>query len=554
MFRDEHDGQPSTGATNTPREASAGSGRAPRRRAVARPVAVAAILAGTAMLAGAEISYYEEALPSTMNPLFARTMPDYRSHELVFDRLFYRSAINNELRSRLVASYERLDDGKALKVVLKDGIKWHDGKNLKPDDICFTVDALLNPDTPSPIAKGYRETITGCQTINKENAAVIEFVKAYHNPRERASFAVLPEHAFDGTAISPDLDFSSRPIGTGPMKGSKGRREVKFTAFANGHHNAKIGVLSQAEGGDPLVQVRTVLNQGVQGVVSVSPPLRPEVAASDDVALKSYDLRSWWFIALNTNGPTLGNQKVRQAIDLTLDRNKLRELTIGVEANETNPPCEFVSGPFVQSSPYYNRSIKVRESSDPAKARQLMTEAGATQQANRWVLGGQAVTLRIGMNAPLDREARDLLNQIGNQLQEGGFDRQVFKIAPDEWTRDAVAGRMTDKFDALIGKWSFGVVEDVNAMFHTRTDDGRGSLNIFNYSNAEVDDILGRFDAARTDTEAQDAYHDLHAALAQDLPYIFLWKLDTKSAWRNEVRNNTISPYYYFTEFDGWSL
>ena len=183
-----------------------------------------------------------------------------------------------------------------------------------------------------------------------------------------------------------------------------------------------------------------------------------------------------------------------------------------------------------------------------------MTEAGASHQAGLWILDGQALTLRIGMNAPLDVEAKDLLNQIGNQLQEGGFDRQVYRIAPDEWTMQAVTGRLGDKYDMLIGKWSFGVVEDVNAMFHSRTSDGRGALNIFNYSNTEVDQILTRFDTAKTDTEAQDAYHDLHAKLADDLPYVFLWKLDTKSAWRNEVRNNTITPYYYFTEYDGWSL
>jgi hypothetical protein len=59
---------------------------------------------------------------------------------------------------------------------------------------------------------------------------------------------------------------------------------------------------------------------------------------------------------------------------------------------------------------------------------------------------------------------------------------------------------------------------------------------------------------ASTDTQAQDAYHELHRFLSEDLPYLFLWKLDTKSAWRNEVRNNTITPYFYFTEFGGWTL
>ena len=277
-------------------------------------------------------------------------------------------------------------------------------------------------------------------------------------------------------------------------------------------------------------------------------------AASDDVALKSYDLRSWWFVALNTSSAFLKDKRVRQALNLTLDRVSLRELTIGVDANDANPPCEFVSGPFVQSSPYYNRAVPIPERSDKTKAEALMAQAGATKQAGRWVMNGQSITLKIGINSQLQVEARDLLNQIGNQLQAGGFDRQVFNVTPDEWVQNAVTGRLKGDYDALIGKWSFGVVEDVNDMFYTRSPDGKGATNIFDYSNPQVDAILSKYDAAKTDTEAQDAYHDLHAFLADDLPYLFLWKLDTKSAWRNEVRNTTISPYYYFTEFDGWAL
>lgn len=514
---------------------------------------VAAALAGIGLLMGTDISYYDESLPSTLNPLFASTMVDKRSQELVFDRLFYRSAITNELKSRLVVSYERVGDGTQLKIVLKDGVKWHDGKAFGPEDVCFTIQAMLDPSTPSEVTKEYREAIVSCEEVKGENAALIEFTKAYHNPRERIAFPVLPKHAFDSTTINPDLDFSSRPIGTGPMKGLRGRREVKFTAVPNAHHNAKIEVLSMTEGGDPLVQVRTLLNGGVHGVISVAPPYRPDVEASDDVALKSYDLRSWWFIALNPHSQVLRDKRVRQAVNLTLDRTVLRELTIGVDPEDTNPPCEFVSGPFVQSSPYYNRAVAVQEQADRNKAKELMSAAGASLNAGRWLLGGQSITLRIGMNSPLDGEAKDLLNQIGNQLQEGGFDRQVYKIPIDDWVNKAVTGRLKDQYDALIGKWSFGVVEDVNDMFHTRTS-SQGRYNIFDYSNGEVDQILSRYDAAKTDTEAQDAYHDLHAFLADDLPYIFLWKLDTKSAWRNEIRNNTITPYFYFTEFDGWRL
>lgn len=509
----------------------------------------AGIVGCTFLVAG--IDYFEEQLPSNMNPLYARTMVDRRAHELVFDRMFYRSSITNELRSRVVSKFQIIEGGKKIKVFLKEGIKWHDGVSLTSADVCFTVSALLNKSNPSNDSKDFREAIAGCEASSKENSATIAFKKLYHNPRERIAFHLLPKHKFKTATISTDDPFSLRPIGTGPVKGSKGKREVSFSAYPNIHHQPNLDGAQLKEGGDPFVQVRTLINAGVQGVISVAPPLRPEVAASDDVALKSYDLRSWWYIAVNTKKGPMAKKGIRQALNLSIDRNELRELTIGVDKDDPNPPCEFISGPFVQSSPYYNRQVRVTENSDKAKAASLMKAAGASQAAGRWTVSGKPVNLKIGMNAALDTEAKDLLNQIGNQLQAGGFDRQVYKVTPDDWNRKVVAGQLTD-YDLLIGKWSFGMVEYVNPLFHTRVS-GKGSLNIFNYSNASVDKLLTRFDAARTDTEARDAYHELHMKLADELPYLFLWKLDTKSAWRNEVRNITISPYFYFTDFDGWT-
>ena len=62
-----------------------------------------------------------------------------------------------------------------------------------------------------------------------------------------------------------------------------------------------------------------------------------------------------------------------------------------------------------------------------------------------------------------------------------GFDRQVTKIPADQWTRKVVSGE-SQQFDLLIGKWSFGLVEDVNDLFHSRRGT-EGKKNIFNYGN-----------------------------------------------------------------------
>ena len=505
------------------------------------------------VLLGANMAYYEEALPTTMNPLFARSMVDRRSQELVFDRLYYRSAVTSEIKSRVVEREQRLDAGMGLQVWLRQGIKWHDGEPLTSEDLCFTIDAMLNPDTPSQMAKPYREDIVSCTATAKDNSAIIQFAKKFYNPTERLSFALLPKHSFEGnTAITPDNEFSLRPVGTGPMRGSKGRREVKFTAFANAHHNASVPVISLAEGGDPLVQVRTLMNGGVQGLISVANQYRTDVAATDDVALKSYDLRSWWFAAMNTHKPLLQDKRVRQAIHHTLDRFELRRLTMGYDPESVVQPCQFISGPFIPSSPYYNRGVKVNQRSDLAKAEELMAAAGATKQHGVWTVDGELVSLKIGMAAPLDLEARDLLNQIGNQLQAGGFGRQVHKINSDDWANKAVTGQLKEDYDILIGKWSFGVVENVGPLFEAR-EGGRGSLNIFDFNDGRVDELTAQFRVAKTDTEAQDSYHELHRYLSDELPYLFLWKLDTKSGWRMEVGSNTITPYWYFTEFDSWT-
>ena len=518
-----------------------------------RPLVIAVAILSSAVLAGSTMSYYEESLPSTMNPLFARTMVDRRAHELVFDRLYYRSAVTSEIKSRLVESEEVLEGGLKLAVLLKKGIKWHDGQEVMASDVCFTIDAMLDPNTPSHLSKAYKEVIAGCVADDKTRKATVSFTKHFYNPTERLAFPVLPKHVFDGvTAIQPDNEFSARPVGTGPMKGSQGRREVRFTAVPNVHHNAKIDILSMGEGGDPLVQVRTLLNGGVQGVITVAPPFRPDVAATDDVALKSYDLRSWWYIALNARRAPLAKPEIRQALNHAIDRFELRRLTMGYDPDDIVQPCQFISGPFIPSSPYYNRSVKVKERADIAKVKELMTSAGTTEQHGLWTMGGEPVNLKIGMNAPLDLEARDLLNQIGNQLQSSGFGRQVYKVSADDWNKKAVTGSYNEEFDLLIGKWSFGVVEDVSPLFETRSG-GKGSLNIFNYSNEKVDTLMSTFEGANTDTDAQDAFHELHQYLAEDLPYLFLWKLDTKSAWRMEVGRNTITPYFYFTEFDSWT-
>lgn len=515
------------------------------------------VLMGSAVLGTAvDVQFYDEALPITLNPLFATTMVDHRAHELYFDRLYYNDMSDNSVTSRLIDdSQTKIEDaGKSLRLTIKDGINWHNGKKFTAADICFTIDAMLNPRTPSPIAHYYREHLAGC-TAEKSNVAKVTFKRVYHNPRERLKFFVLPKSEFSSTAVQPDTEFANTPVGTGPMKGRMGTMAARFEAHTKtSHHDPKLAGMKMSQALDPAVQINTLRNGAMHGIVSVPPIYRPELQTESEVVVKGYDLRSWWFIALNTKSGPLATKEVRQALNYSIDRSELREKSIGFDKNDKESPCEFISGPFVQASMYYNHEVPSVEFADSRKADALLTAAGL-EKNGLWFHEGKPVALRIGMDAKLDKEATDLMTQIANQLSEAGFQPLVSKISTDDWNRKAITGQLSKEYDMLIGKWSFGMNEDVNDLFHTRSDTKfKGRHNIFNYSNPEVDATLAEYEKARTTDSAKNAYHKLHRQLADDLPYLFLWKLDTKSAWRSEVKDSNITPYYYFTDIDRWYL
>ena len=520
-------------------------------------IILGSLLTATLLGAGGEIKFYDESLPITLNPLFVTTMVDNRAQELYFDRLYYNDPIDYTLTSRLVDdSKTQLEDaGKSLKLTVKPDITWHNGKKFSASDICFTIDAMLNVRTPSPIAHYYREHLQSC-TVEGKTVAKITFKRVYHNPRERLKFFVLPQSEFESTAVMPDTPFANRPVGTGPMKGGMGTKAATFDVHTGtSHHSAKLASMKMNQAQDPAVQVSSLRNNSMHGIISVPPGYRPELQTESEVQMRNYDLRSWWFIAMNTKSGSLAIKEVRQALNYTLDRAQLREKSIGFDQNDKDSPCEFISGPFVQSSAYYNHEIPAVSFANKPKAEALLKAAGLTKQSGNWFFNDAQVELRIGMDAKLGKEATDLLNQIANQLSEAGFKTFVYKISSDDWNRKVITGQEAGNYDMLIGKWAFGINEDVNDLFQTRVETKyQGRHNIFNYSNPEVDATLVEYEKARTTDSAKNAYHKLHSQLADDLPYLFLWKLDTKSAWRSEVKDITISPYYYFTAIDDWYL
>ncbi|MBW1879715.1 MAG: hypothetical protein JRJ84_15240, partial [Deltaproteobacteria bacterium] len=134
------------------------------------------------------LSVYDD-FPTTLNPLFARTMADLRAAELVFDRLFFRNTITNEVDSRLVWRSEGLDGGRRVQLYVEEGIRWHDGTPFGPEDVCCTVEAILLKEQKGEY---WWTDLAGCTFDEDAHTATIDLAHPHHDVFDRLSFPVLP--------------------------------------------------------------------------------------------------------------------------------------------------------------------------------------------------------------------------------------------------------------------------------------------------------------------------------------------------------------------------
>ncbi len=484
----------------------------------------AATAVDTSGRARGSLIYYEEALPSTLNPLYATSMVDFRTQELIFDRLFYAVG-NHRHKSRIVTHYSVGDGGQTLTVRPKTDIRWHDGRPFVPADICFTVKALIDPDVGS--TRRYRDVLQDCTAT--ADTATIWFKEPVHTPMAKLDFHLLPAHGFD-RPIRRDTELAWQPIGTGPMRVKRrGRTGFKLVAFANAHHAARIAEVNLVEGGDPFVQARTLMNQGVDGIINVHPSLLEEFDP-EDTKTYSYAHQTWWFAALNTESGPLGEPSIRKAVDFAIGRDQLREFTLGRGA-------ELVSSPRAAA----DHDSPPRAEADLGEVEAAMHEAGATRVSGRWQIDGAPVVLRVAVGD--ESQSVELMAQLSNQLRAAGFTAQSFR------SKDVTAHAA--EYDILVHTWtSASPKDDLDSLFHG----DRGVTNPFGHHSPEADALLDRFRDAKTDTEANRLRDEWYQTIREDRPAVFLWTRSITSAWGAQVKNVEISPFYYFSEFDKWSV
>ena len=492
---------------------------------------LALLLVSTAAIA-TPLRYAEDRAPAIVNPLFTTTMSEARVNELVFDGLF---TDDRQLRSapQLVADYEVAEDRLSMRLDLRRDVRWHDGEPLAAADVVFTIEAMRDRSTAS--TEGGRVSWIRSVEALDDHTVQLAFHRPEYAPEDKLHFKILPAHHFDGTTVRRTDSFRNQPIGTGPFSVASFNDDnsIGLRQHEAHHHPVKQDQFVLREVADKNYQAKLIIYQSIEALVRVLPRDIATLQGDRNVELYPYQTNSWWYLGFNNDEARLRDRRVREALHHMVDIEALLD-PIGTG--------DILTGPFVKSSPFYNHDVPEREH-DAARARELLVEAGYSHEGGTWSRDGRPLTLRLVAPETLET-AQDVVINLQAQLRRQGIglDPQFLGVA--EWRQKVWRDR---DFDLVLSQWSFDRSEDIYEQFHSR-----GSRNFVGYANRDVDRLLDRSRDADDPQAKRAALREAHAVIAEDVPMVFLWTLDSYSAMSVRVKQVVVHPFYFFTWARDW--
>ncbi len=108
-----------------------------------------------------------------------------------------------------------------------------------------------------------------------------------------------------------------------------------------------------------------------------------------------------------------------------------------------------------------------------------------------------------------------------------------------EWS--AMIQRIDEKnFDGVIFAWKLSIDPDPFDIFHSSQI--ANGLNYGSYSNAIADKLMDEGRAVFDETVRADIYHKVHAIMAEDQPYTFLYATIANIAVTKELTGVNVAP------------
>lgn len=496
---------------------------------------------------GGALNYGEYGRPATLDPITSNEMISLRITELIFNGLV---GINErqEIVPELAERWDISRDGRVYTFFLRKDVTWHPregegAKQLTADDVIFTYNVMKHPRTITPLKVRY-EFI---ERVEKLDDYSVRFTlkRPILNALAKFSFKIIPQHGPRNPFLTREDPFVQHPIGTGPyiLQSVTGDREIVLVAndnyFKGRPHLDRFVAKPFA---DQNIMTQALMFNAIDMIVLVNPRDIPEIQGDKRFILQPYNALSYSFFGYNMRDQLLSDKRVRKAFTYAVNRQEMLDSFF-------NGQGTIISGPFAPGSWAYNLDVQPAPY-DPQKARELLREAGYAPGADGIMQkGGQRLSLSL--KVPIEKESEAVKRVVlafKNYLKAIGVEVRVEFKEWQAWKEDVF---LDNDFDIIFASWVFDDSADISSLFHSG-EIGPWKNNFGGYSNPEVDALINESKLTLDHEKRRTINRKLHALLAEENPYTFLWTLTNYTAYHKKVRRVAIHPYKFFSFADEW--
>lgn len=426
------------------------------------------------------------------------------------------------------------DDALTYRFVLRRGVTFSNGREVKASDFKYSFERVLSPETKSPRTWLF-DYVLGAGEFMEGEAEEVEGIRALDDYtleiRLREPFSpflglltmtnayVVP--AEEVRRLGPD--FSSHPVGTGPyvmeswFPGSEMVLEARADYF-EGSPQVK-GIVYRVIPEDLTAVAEFELgNLDAIGIpASVFSRYRESPRWKDYII--SAEGLNIYYLGLNCSRPPFDNPELRRAVNLAIDREKILRTFYEGRGRLATGPVPDILRRWSAPKPY---------AYDPDRARAIIEKEGA-------------IGLKVKFLTSSDIANIDIAEVIQAYLRDAGLDVRLQSL---EWSayKEAVAKGETDMFWL---SWWADYPDPENflfPLFHS-ANHGPGGNRAF-YTRSEVDALIEAGQRATTAKLRDEHYGRAERTIVGDAPWVFFWHRTDFMVHQPHLKGQKMYPVY----------
>lgn len=415
----------------------------------------------------------------------------------IFSALVYSEAPSGEVQMGLAESLTTPDAGRTWVLKLRDGLQFSDGEPLDAAAVKFNWDRIKDPANRSP-SLSRMEAFESYDVIDPTTLEIVLTTPDSQFPRSVAGpFAHIGSPA---AIVAAGEDFGAKPVGAGPFTVQEWARNDHLTLVRNGGYwdtprpyvDEVVFRWNQDESGQALrsfkaneadlMFVRSDIQVAASAEKSGANVLRIPGAAGSG-------------LLMNQSIPALGDQRVREAFALTIDRDELATVVYGKESGP--------NGLFAEESIFHDPANDY-PAPDLDKAQQLIdayiAESGEEINLVYTTSAGYATQQKLGQ----------VMQQQLQQLK--GVKIEIVPVETAVLIQQNRDGLTQMGTLAIQGVWPDPALYD---QFHSD-----GLQNTPSYSNPVVDAAFLEAHTVASVDEQADAYKRVAREILADAAYV----------------------------------